>query len=96
MELPEIEVYILKLIESSTRVEAKLNNGLTEDLKEIKRTVQGLAESFQSYKDGRELSCPVRKDLDAMRSGRKDKIALVISAGAVIVATLSVVLGNVL
>jgi hypothetical protein len=77
-------------------MESKLNNGLTEDLREIKGTVKELSHEFRLYKENRESTCPIRKDDYRGKLDRRAKMAMIISAVAVFVAMTGVVLGNVI
>lgn len=96
MELQQIEQRLVTHGEDLASIKAKLNNGLTEDIGEIKQAVKELAVSFQAYKDNREETCLYRRDIKSGRTERRARIAVFTAVGAICLNAMGIILTKVL
>ena len=96
MELQQIEQRLLTNSEDLATIKAKLFNGITGDISEIKTAVKDLALSFQEYKDNREETCLYRRDLKTGRTERRARVAVFAALCAIFLNMTGIILTKLL
>ena len=103
MDINELEKNIVDNGKNIATIKAKLFNGLTADVSEIKLLCLGLSKDFQTYKDTRPEKCYYRIALKEgkveRREGGRDRrgrLAIIIAVGAFLLNGLGLVLTKVL
>ena len=96
MELQQIEQRLVNHGEDLATIKAKLNNGMTEDIGEIKKAIKELSASFQVYKDNREETCLYKRDVKSGKGERRAKIAVLTAVGAVVLNMTGIILTKLL
>jgi hypothetical protein len=85
MELEHLEPILLKHGEDIATIKAKLFNGLTGDIAEIKTILKSQNESFAAYQLTRESTCPLNRRSDKKGTATARLVGIV--AGAVAINT---------
>ena len=92
MELQQIEALVISNGKQISTIRAKLFNGMTEDISEIKAGIKALSESFQTYKDNRETTCPLKKEKENRGKGTARFMGLLFGTNSAIIAIVMLIL----
>ena len=92
MDLQQIEKHIISQGQALATIKGKLFNGMTEDISEIKAGIKALSESFQTYKDNRETTCPLKKEKENRGKGTARFMGLLFGTNSAIIAIVMLIL----
>ena len=92
MEIAELEKHIVDNGKNIAVIQAKLFNGLTADVAEIKTIVTDLATNFQTYQTNREETCPLNKRRETRGKGTARLMGIIGVSNAVILGIAMLIL----